>query len=188
MSILKKTIKTNRLLLRPFQLSDANDVQRLAGDFEIADTTLFIPHPYENGVAEQWIRTHEEKFKQGQEFIFAITLRSTAELIGSIGLVINKKHEKAELGYWIGKPYWNKGYATEAAGVMLKFGFEDLELGRIHAHYFARNPASGKVMEKLGMQHEGTLRNDIKKWGKFEDIKMYGILRSEYQSKYAHTN
>ncbi|MBN1406970.1 MAG: GNAT family N-acetyltransferase [Calditrichaceae bacterium] len=188
MNILKKTIKTNRLLLRPFQLSDGNDVQRLAGEFEIADTTLFIPHPYEDGVAEQWIRTHEEHLKSGKEIIFAITLQNTKELIGSIGLIVNKEHEKAELGYWIGKPYWNKGYATEAAEAMLKFGFEDINLNRIHAHYFARNPASGKVMEKLGMRYEGTLRDDIKKWGKFEDIKIYGILKSEYHSKYADIN
>lgn len=185
---IKRKIETNRLLLRPFQLSDANDVQRLAGDFEIADTTLFIPHPYEDGVAEQWINTHEENFKSNKEIIFAVSLQETKELIGSIGLILNKEHEKAELGYWIGKPYWNKGYATEAAEAMLKFGFIELKLERIHAHYFARNPASGKVMEKLGMQYEGTLRNDIKKWGKFEDIKIYGILRSEYQSKYAGIN
>lgn len=185
---IKRKIETNRLLLRPFQLSDANDVQRLAGDFEIADTTLFIPHPYEDGVAEQWINTHEENFKSNKEIIFAVSLQETKELIGSIGLILNKEHEKAELGYWIGKPYWNKGYATEAAEAMLKFGFIELKLERIHAHYFARNPASGKVMEKLGMQYEGTLRNDIKKWGKFEDIKIYGILRSEYQSKYAVIN
>lgn len=185
---IKRRIKTNRLLLRPFQLSDANDVKQLAGNFEIADTTLFIPHPYEDGVAEHWISSHEQNYKSGKEIIFAITRCYTKELIGSIGLSVNKEHEKAELGYWIGKPFWNQGYATEAAMAMLKFGFEDLELGRIHAHYFARNPASGKVMEKLGMQHEGTLRKDIKKWGKFEDIKIYGILRSEYQSKYADTN
>jgi ribosomal-protein-alanine N-acetyltransferase len=185
---IKRKIETNRLLLRPFQLSDANDVQRLAGDFEIADTTLFIPHPYEDGVAEQWINTHEENFKSNKEIIFAVSLQETKELIGSIGLILNKEHEKAELGYWIGKPYWNKGYATEAAEAMLKFGFIELKLERIHAHYFARNPASGKVMEKLGMQYEGILRNDIKKWGKFEDIKIYGILRSEYQSKYAGIN
>ena len=185
---IKRKIETNRLLLRPFQISDANDVQRLAGDFEIADTTLFIPHPYEDGVAEQWISTHEENFKNGKELIFAITLQESKELIGSIGLILNKANEKAELGYWIGKPFWNKGYATEAAMAMLQFGFGELKLERIHAHYFARNPASGKVMEKLGMQYEGTLRKDIKKWGKFEDIKMYGILRSEYHSKYAGTN
>lgn len=185
---IKRKLTTTRLLLRPFQLSDANDVQRLAGDFEIADTTLFIPHPYINGVAEEWITTHEQNFKIGKEFIFAITLHNTKELIGSIGLTVNREHKKAELGYWIGKPFWNKGYATEAAEAMLKFGFEDLGLERIHANYFARNTASGKVMEKLGMQHEGTLRKDIKKWGKFEDIKIFGILKSEYQSKYADKN
>ncbi len=185
---ISKILKTDRLLLRPFQLSDAVDVQRLAGDFEIADTTLFIPHPYNNGVAEEWIKSHEEKFRSGKEIIFAIVLQDTKKLIGSIGLVINKEHENAELGYWIGKAFWNRGYATEAADAIMRFGFYEMKLERIHAHYLSRNPASGKVMEKIGMQHEGKLRNHMKKWGKFEDIEIYGILKSEFRSKYADIN
>ena len=187
MNIIKR-IKTNRLLLRPFKLTDTKAVGRLAGDFEIADTTLFIPHPYEDGVAEDWIKSHKEMIKKGREIIFAITLRDTNQLIGSIGLTINKEHENAEIGYWIGKPFWNKGYATEAAYAILLYGFGELNLERIHAHYFARNSASGKVMQKLGMQYEGTQRHAVKKWNKFEDIKMYGILKSDFQSEYARTD
>ena len=184
MSITSK-ISTNRLLLRPFQLSDANDVQRLAGDFAIADTTLDIPHPYEDGMAEEWIKSHEQNAASGREFVFAIIQVDTKKLIGAIGLKVNSAHQNAELGYWIGKPYWNKGFATEAAQAILNFGFSDLGLERIHAHFLSRNPASGRVMEKLGMQYEGKLRKHIKKWDKLEDIEMYGILRYDYQSKYA---
>jgi ribosomal-protein-alanine N-acetyltransferase len=185
---LKKNIQTNRLILRPFKLSDAGGVQKLAGDFEIADTTLFIPHPYEDGIAELWIRSHAEKFAKGKELIYAITEKKSEELVGSIGLTINPDHDHAELGYWIGKSYWNRGYATEAAKAMLGFGFGELNLERIHAHCLTRNKASGKVLLKLGMQHEGRLRKHIKKWNKLEDIEMYGILRTEYRSGYARTN
>lgn len=176
----KKTITTKRLKLRQFDLSDAIEVQRLAGEFEIADTTLLIPHPYEDGLAEEWIKSHEEKIASGAEFIFAIVRCDRDHLVGSIGLKINTDHENAELGYWIGKPHWNLGFATEAAEAILRFGFGELKLERIHAHYLARNPASGKVMQKLGMQREGRLRNHVRKWGKLEDMEMYGILKSEF--------
>ena len=85
--------------------------------------------------------------------------------------------QHAEMGSWIGKPYWNQGYATEAAKAIIKQGFEVMKLNRIHAHHFARNAASGKVLLKIGMKHEGTLRQHVVKWDKFEDIELYGILK-----------
>jgi RimJ/RimL family protein N-acetyltransferase len=185
---ISKILKTDRLVLRPFKLSDAVDVQRLAGEFEIADTTLLIPHPYEAGMAEEWIRSHKEKITKKEALIFAIVIADTDQLVGSIELRINADHENAELGYWIGKPYWNKGIATEAAKAILKLGFVKLKLERIHAHYLSRNQASGKVMHKIGMQYEGTLRKHAKKWDKLEDMEMYGILKLEFKPEYASTN
>jgi RimJ/RimL family protein N-acetyltransferase len=82
------------------------------------------------------------------------------------------------MGYWIGKPYWNKGFTTEAAQAIINYGFDILELNRIHAHHFSRNVSSGKVLLKIGMQHEGRFRQHVKKWDKFEDIELYGILKS----------
>ena len=107
-------LQTHRLVLRPFEQSDAQDVQRLAGDRAIADTTLNIPHPYEEGMAEQWISTHQVAFEAGESVHFAIVLRLSGELIGAMGLAIVSRFERAELGYWIGKPYWGCGYCTEA--------------------------------------------------------------------------
>ena len=166
--------------MRPFTLNDAPTVQQLAGDREIALNTLSIPHPYEDGVAEEWINTHEEQFAEGKIANFAIVLRSSSDLIGSIGLTIDQEHERAELGYWIGKPYWGNGYCTEAGKAVIRYGFNDFNLNRIHAQYLNRNPASGRVLEKLGMRYEGYLRQYIKKCGKFEDSKIYSILKDEY--------
>jgi [ribosomal protein S5]-alanine N-acetyltransferase len=177
------TLQTNRLILRPFELTDAKEVQGLAGDRSIADTTLEIPHPYEDGMAEQWISTHQAKFEACEMVHFAIILRETDGLIGAIGLTVVPRFERAEAGYWIGKPYWGKGYCTEAAGAVLEYGFTTLNLNRIHAHHFKRNPASGRVLEKLGMQREGFARQHVKKWDIFEDIELYGILKSEWQKK-----
>ena len=92
---------------------------------------------------------------------------------------IEQQHSRAEMGYWIAIKFWNRGFATEAARAVLDYSFSDLDLQRIFAHHFKRNPASGKVLEKIGMQKEGVLRSHIKKWGKFEDLVVYGILRSD---------
>lgn len=101
--------------------------------------------------------------------------------IGFIGFEINHWANSAELGYWLGKPYWNRGYATEAARAMVEYGFEELELNRIQARHMEHNPASGRVMEKIGMKYEGTLRQATYRFGEYHDLLMYAILRSEYE-------
>ena len=122
---------TERLVLRPFDVSDAADVQRLAGEWEIADTTLNIPHPYEDGMAEEWIATHKPRFEEGKLCNFAITIRDAGDLAGAMGLVITPRFDHAELGYWIGKPYWNRGFCTEAGSAVIGYGF-----GRLVAEVF----------------------------------------------------
>ncbi|HMJ66407.1 MAG TPA: GNAT family N-acetyltransferase [Candidatus Binatia bacterium] len=178
-------LETKRLLLRPFALSDAPAVQRLAGAREVADTTLLIPHPYPDGVAEQFINGAREQFEKGEQCVFAITLRSTAELCGSIGLKISPQHERGELGYWIGVPFWKQGYCTEVGEAVLRFAFEELRLNCVNAHHFVRNAASGRVLQKLGMRYDGRLRQHVRKWDHFEDLDCYSILRSEWVSKSA---
>jgi RimJ/RimL family protein N-acetyltransferase len=178
----RPTLETTRLLLRPFTLGDAQDVQRLAGDREIASTTLNVPHPYADGMAEQWIGTHQEKYERGERVNFAIVRRADSVLLGAIGLRIDPQHTHAELGYWLGTPYWNAGYCTEAARTVVAYGFERLGLHRIHASHMTRNPASGRVLQKLGMRYEGCLRQHVNKWEVFEDLALYGILKSEYVS------
>jgi ribosomal-protein-alanine N-acetyltransferase len=174
-------IKTRRLLLRPFTLADAPMVQQLAGHSDIAATTLNIPHPYEDGQAEKWIEISAERHRRGELVNFAVVLRKENLLIGAIGLTINKGNEYAEMGYWIGRPYWGQGYCSEAAREVLRFGFIELSLNRIYATHMTRNPASGRVMEKIGMKYEGCLREHARKWGQFEDLKVYGILRHEHE-------
>ena len=175
------TLATERLLLRPFNLTDAPEVQRLAGDRAIADTTLNIPHPYEAGMAEAWIAKHAKNFAEGIEITFAITRKSDGALIGAISLMRLTPAHQAELGYWIGKPFWTQGFCTEAANAVLRYAFTELSLVRVHARYLGRNPASGRVMQKLSMKYEGCRRQHAKKWGKFEDLELYGILQHEWE-------
>ena len=175
----RPTLETVRLVLRPFTVADAPDVQRLAGEREVASTTLNIPHPYEAGMAEQWINTHHEVYESGEGVNFALVRRADHALIGAIGLRLQPPQARAELGYWIGIPFWRQGYCTEAAQAVVRYGFEVLSLHRIYATHMTRNPASGRVMQKLGMTYEGCARQHVQKWGVFEDLAMYGILRSE---------
>ena len=120
--------------------------------------------------------------REGELVNFAIVRRADNALLGAIGLRINQQHTHAELGYWIGQPYWNAGYCTEAAHAVVAYGFEGLKLHRIHASHMTRNPASGRVMQKIGMHYEGCLRQHVKKCEVFEDLALYGILQSEYVS------
>ena len=131
-------------------------------------------------MAEEWIGGHKSAYEDGKAITFAIELRSDASLVGAIGLRIDGCFNKAELGYWVGKPFWNRGYATEATTAVLTFGFNELQLNRIHAAHLARNPASGRVMQKSGMILEGTARHDTMKWGKYEDLVSYGLLREDW--------
>jgi RimJ/RimL family protein N-acetyltransferase len=126
-----------------------------------------------------WIGGHAEAWRKGVQATFAIT-EPAIGLLGAVGLRIEEAHRRAELGYWIAVPYWGRGFATEAARAVLEFGFGPLGLRRIHATHLSRNPASGRVMEKLGMRLEGVRRQHILKWNRAEDLTVYGILRDEF--------
>ena len=178
------TLQTDRLVLRPFALADAARVRELAGDVRIATTTVNIPHPYPEGVAETWILTHGPKAAEGKSLTWAIT-RPDLGVIGGIGLELALRHMRAELGYWIGHPFWRQGYATEAGAAVLEHAFTALELNRIHATYMTRNPASGRVMQKLGMTREGRMPQHFQREGRFEDVENYGILRADYSASAA---
>jgi len=179
-------LETERLLLRRLELSDAPLMNDYLRDREIAANTLLIPYPYPNGAAEEWIQHAHQSYDSGDSYQFAIVLKNTGQMIGVIGLGLRTEHRRGELGYWIGKPYWNHGYATEAARRVIAFGFEVLGLNRIHAIYFTRNPASARVMQKIGMSYEGNLRGHYFKWGEFLDAGLYSILREDYERETAH--
>lgn len=174
------TLETERLILRPFRLEDASEVQGLAGDRAIADTTLNIPHPYKDGMAEEWISQQRPNFEDSRGVTFAITRKADGSLLGAIGLMGMALGHQAELGYWIGRPYWNHGFCTEAGSAVLRYAFSELGLLRVHAEHFSRNSASERVMRKLGMQLEGVRRQHVKKWDKYEDSVVCGILKSEW--------
>jgi RimJ/RimL family protein N-acetyltransferase len=101
--------------------------------------------------------------------------------MGAISIGLTKAHQRGELGYWLGVPFWNQGYTTEAARCVTAFGFAELGLHRVQATCLPRNVASSRVMEKAGLRYEGLLRGYFRKGETFEDVAMYAVLRSEFE-------
>jgi len=174
-------IKTARLLLRAFELRDALEVQRMAGNPKVAATTAMIPHPYPDGIAEAWISKHLDWYKNGSSVDFAIELQTTQKLIGNISLFFDKINHKAEIGYWIGEEFWNHGYCTEAMQAAIDYAFTVRGANKIVCRHMSTNPASGKVMIKNGMTQEGVFKHDVYKDGRFVDMIIYGMLSLEWE-------
>lgn len=171
-------LDTARLRLRAYSEDDIAELVPLIGAREVAATTGRIPHPYAVKDAEEFLA----KIESDREVRLAVTLRDSSRLIGGVGLRLVEQHQQAELGYWLGVPYWGRGYGTEAAREMLRFGFEGLKLHRIFATHFSSNPASGRILRKLGMRHEGCQRQHFRKWDEFVDLELYGMLQAEWEN------
>lgn len=175
-------LSTPRLRLRPFAREDAGRISELAGAREIADTTISIPHPYPPKLAQAWIDKHPALAARDEAWHWAIERRHEAGLIGGIGLrEIDREHIQAEVGFWIGVPWWGHGFALEAVRAVADFAFVQLDLNRLYAHHMVRNPASGRVLAKAGFQREGLLRERVRKWGVFEDVVLLSLLRREWE-------
>ena len=173
-------IKTKRLELRPFSPDDAEQVRALAGERDLARFIPTLPHPYEEGMAEFWMKSHPESWDSGREAHFAVCDVEGGGLRGAMSLVgIDAANGRAELGYWVGKPFWGQGFATEAGCAAVAFAFDTLDLKRVFASAIAENVASKRVLEKIGMRHEGVQRAHICRFGVTSDLELYGMLRHE---------
>lgn len=177
------TLTTDRLLLRPLRDEDAPTLAELANDRRIAEGTLVMPFPYTRLHAEHFIQHEREGRTKGVFFACAIERRADSQLIGMIGLTLQADHCRAEMGYWLGVPYWNQGYVTEAGRAMLDYGFGVLGLNRVFASHYTSNPASGRVMQKLGMRQEGVLRQHLVRFDTPRDSVVYGLLHSEWAAR-----
>ena len=139
------------VVLRAFQASDAPRVQLLAGEREVAEPTALIPHPYADGLAEAWIAAQAGDRTAGREYTYAVTSGADGLLVGAIGFrPLAAEHEN--LGFWIGRSYWGRGYATAAARAVIALAFGLLDIEALTASHLERNAASGRVLEKCGMR------------------------------------
>lgn len=160
-------VRTDRLLLRPGWIEDAAEVQRaIASDPAIARNTARIPWPYTLADAEAYLRSQQEA-EDSSLLVFART-SGTPRLVGGVGL--NADREGHEIGYWIARPYWGLGFATEAAAGLLRAARGSLKLERVHSGHFIDNPASGRVLRKLGFRPTGQVvrRHSVARGGEVD--------------------
>lgn len=173
------TLETPRLILRRMTMRDARDIYEYGKDSQVARYVLWDPYRSVSE-ARNYIRYMIRKYHTGEPSSWCIEWKQTGEVIGTIGYMwIQEEHGSAEVGYSLSRPFWNRGIMTEALRAVLEFSFYELRLNRIEAQHESKNPASGKVMQKCGMKHEGTLRQRLMNKGKYVDTELYSILRSE---------
>ncbi|WP_338792641.1 GNAT family N-acetyltransferase [Bernardetia sp. MNP-M8] len=176
-------LESERLLLNSLSYKDIPKIIEYAANPKISENVINIPFPYFEQDAIFWINSANQDLKTGEAYKFAIRLKDdkNLEFMGGIGLLIDKKHNRAELGYWIAEPFWSKGFMSEAVEKILEFGFETVELNKIIANHFLTNPASGKVMIKNKMIKEAEIKEHFKKGDTYLDIIQYRLTRKEYQ-------
>ena len=149
-------LESERLILRPPRPTDIQAMTVWLGDFSVSRNLAKVPHPYTEGDAEEFV-SHNACHSEGQYF-FSITRAVDGLFLGGIGLHLEEAGY--EFGYWLGKPFWGQGYASEAARSLVRFAFERLDAPSVWAGWFHDNPASGNVLMKLGARHNGSRMRD----------------------------
>lgn len=175
-------LETERLILRPLQLEDAESLFEYAHDSKVTEYVSWEAHKTvsdsRNFILDYAFRNYQKKIPEP----WAITLKSdTSRVIGTVGCFWVSKNAKAmEIGYALGVPHWGLGLMTEAARAAMNFCFTEFDLNRIQSRCIVENKGSARVMEKLGMRFEGTLRASLSRRDRFWDLHHYAMLRSEW--------
>ncbi len=174
------TLETPRLQLRKVAMTDAPDLYEYGSDPEVARHVLWEAYRSEAD-ARMYVRFLQRQYRGDQPSSWGIVFKPQQKMIGTIGFMWwNHDHNSAEVGYSLSRGYWNQGIMSEALKEVLRFGFEVMGVHRIEAQHECNNPASGRVMEKVGMRHEGTLRGRLYNKGRYVDVELYAILREQF--------
>lgn len=174
-------LETSRLILRPPQERDIPAIVTWIGDWDVAKYLSRVPHPYTEADAQDFIVNAGRHRALGEGFAFVITRKEGDVLAGAAG--VHLREAGFELSYWLGKPFWGRGYASEAGLRLLGFAFHDLKLERIGAAFYQDNPASGHVLTKLGFAASGTeLRHCLARSEKVL-CNLVELRRSEFRQK-----
>jgi RimJ/RimL family protein N-acetyltransferase len=170
------TLTTERLILRPVARDDLPDVLALAGDAAVAETTGSIPHPLSGTDVEAWWTASSGDNPR----VFAIVRAADKAFLGAITLTFSEDRTRAELGYWIGHPYWGQGYATEAVRRLLRFAFGELKLGSVEAEVFTGNDASMRVLAKTGFREVGSATRHAPVRGGDREVVLFTATRASF--------
>ena len=174
-------LESTRLLLRTPERGDLEAIVRYAGDPRVALKTTAIPHPYHLGHALDWLDAIGTDHVTGAVETFAIERKAVPGLIGVISLTLRQDRCSAEIGYWLGVPFWRCGYATEALREVLRHAFDDRGLLYVTGCHMAGNPGSGRVMQKGRMTFENIVSGGIRRGGLFHDRVNYGLFADEWR-------
>ncbi len=178
LSVMRSVIKGKRVILRRPQMKDADTIAEYCADRQVSRWVTSMPSNYKRKDAVWFIKDTAKKWKDKIDYNYGIYC--DGKLAGMVGLHV-KKDDKAELGYWLGRPYWGKGLVPEAAKLLLREAFKQLKLNKIYARYLEGNEKSKRVMEKIGMKYEAWLRDDANKGKKYYDVGQYCILKREFK-------
>ncbi len=175
------TLTTEHLVLRKMKASDAADMYEYARLPEVTRYLTWRPHP-NPGYTREYLEYLGSRYAVGDFHDWAVTLKDSGKMIGTCGFTrFDLPNNSAELGYVLNPAYHGKGYATEAAREIIRFGFEQLKLHRIEARHMVGNDASHRVMQKLGMKAEGTFRESYLIGGTYRTVTVCSILRTEFK-------
>jgi ribosomal-protein-alanine N-acetyltransferase len=178
------TLTTERLVLRAFTDNDAQPLFEYARNPTVTRYTLWEAH---RTIADTMLFLRDYavlRYLEGMAEPYAITIKPDPKPVGSCGCFwASQTHQTMELGYWIAEPFWGKGYVAEASRAILNFAFAEYGPERMQARVIAGNDASARVLTKLGFRDEGTLRRSLLRRGKFEDVRMFSVLRDEWAGR-----
>ena len=177
--------ETARLIIRPYKNNDAKALLSVMNDYNIYKTTYGIPHPCDIHYVKRWIKFVTDNLSSGNSFEYAVIEKSSGIYLGNVGVInIDNISKRCDISYFINPHYWGYGYATEASAEMIKFAFLNLDMVRVGGMCMNINPVSARVMEKLGMKHEGVLRKYFCKDNNWIDASNYSILKEEFAEQY----
>ncbi|MBW3584991.1 MAG: GNAT family N-acetyltransferase [Cyanobacteria bacterium 0813] len=174
------SIETERLLLRKITLNDASDMFEYASNPEVSQYTMWSTHTSIEDT-KYFLQSLTKMYKRRELVDWGIVHKAEKKFIGTCGFVEwSMTHSRAEIGYALSRRYWGEGYMSEAVNAVIEFGFREMSLNRIMGRCEVHNIASALVMEKVGMQMEGILRQHLFVKDRYWDLKIYSILREEF--------
>ncbi|RZT23788.1 GNAT family N-acetyltransferase [Fictibacillus sp. BK138] len=174
------SLETERILLRKITMDDLEDMFEYGSDEDVAKYVTWDKHKTTNDTKE-FIEFVLGRYEKGEVAPWGIELKENGKFIGTVDFVSwSPYHNNAEIGYVLSKPYWGKGITTEAVHELIRFGFGKMDLVRIQARCFMENIGSERVMEKIGMTYEGVIRKGMFAKGEHRDLKLYSLLKEEF--------
>jgi RimJ/RimL family protein N-acetyltransferase len=176
----RAVVRTRRLTLTILAADDADRVAEIGAQVDVAAMTISVPQPMTPAVAHDWISHQRDAMAAGTAATYAVKLRPDLPALGIVSLHhIDREHRCAELSFWFSDEARGQGYASEAAGSLVQYGFADVGLHRIEAYHIARNIPSARVLLRVGFRFEGTLRERVTNGSQREDVKLWAMLRTD---------